>query len=638
MRLRSATLLGLLLATAAQGAAIEDYGALPSVDDVALSPDGKNAAYATDVEGKRAVLIVSLDDHKVVAAIKVGDQKLRDLNWADADHLLITVSTAQPAIGVRAPKSEWELVQSFSLSTREQIALLQGVPDAMNVVSGAPEPRTVDGRTLVFLNGIHFGPDRRGLPALFSIDLDSHRTRLVEAGDRGTEGWTIDENGNLVARAEYDEASETWTLKTHKDGDRDWRDTFSYPAPIETPDVVGITPDGSSLVLALPDADDKEVKLSDGTVSTSVDISGAYNAVLNDPATHRMIGTIRLGNLTTYRFFDPADQRAWNSVAAAFANENVELVSWSTDRKRIVVRVDGSYDGAVYELVDLNDHRAAVLGPVYKGIGPDDVSPVTDIAYRAADGRRIPAYLTLPKGRDPKNLPLIVLPHGGPAARDLPQFDWWAQALASRGYAVLQPQFRGSTALGWNFLAAGFGEWGRKMQTDLSDGVRELAAQGTIDPKRVCIAGASYGGYAALAGVTLQQGIYRCAVAVAGVSDPHNILEWERDRMSSRDNPSLRFWKRFMGAQSLDDPKLAEISPLAHAQDANVPILLIHGKDDTVVPISESENMADALRAAGKPARLVTLDGEDHWLSRPETRLRMLTETIAFLEANNPPN
>ena len=638
MRLRSAALLGFLLATAAQGASLQDYGALPSVDDVAISPDGKDGAYATNVEGQRAVLIVSLDDGKIVAGIKVGDQKLRDLNWADSDHLLITISTVHPVIGIRTPKMELALVQSFSLSTREQIPLLQNAPHGMNVVFGTPEPRTVDGRTLVFLNGISFGADGTGVPSLFSVDLDSHRTRLVEAGAAGTKGWTIDDKGNLVARADYDEKTETWMLKTHSTGDFVWRDAFSYPAPIETPEVEGITPDGSSLVLALPDADDKEIKLSDGTVSNSVDISGAYNAILNDPATHRMIGTIRLGNLTRYNFFDNADQHAWNSVANAFPGENVELVSWSADRKRIVVRVDGPLDGAVYELVDLNVHRASVLGPVYKAIAPEDVSPVSDIAYRAADGRRIPAYLTLPKGRDPKNLPLIVLPHGGPAAQDRPQFDWWSQALASRGYAVLQPQFRGSTALGWNFLAAGFGQWGRKMQTDLSDGVRFLAAQGTVDPKRVCIVGASYGGYAALAGVTLQQGIYRCAVSVAGVSDPHNILEWERDRMASRDNPSLRFWKRFMGADSLDDPRLAEISPLAHASDAAVPILMIHGKDDTVVPISESENMADALKAAGKPARFVTLDGEDHWLSRPDTRLQMLTETVAFLEANNPPN
>ena len=129
------------------------------------------------------------------------------------------------------------------------------------------------------------------------------------------------------------------------------------------------------------------------------------------------------------------------------------------------------------------------------------------IDYRAADGRTIHAYLTLPLNREAKNLPLIVLPHGGPHSRDEPGFDWISQSLASRGYVVLQPQFRGSDGFGYDLLSAGFGEFGRKMQTDLSDGVRALAAQGLIDSRRVCIVGASYGGYAALAGATLE---YRC--------------------------------------------------------------------------------------------------------------------------------
>jgi dipeptidyl aminopeptidase/acylaminoacyl peptidase len=183
-------------------------------------------------------------------------------------------------------------------------------------------------------------------------------------------------------------------------------------------------------------------------------------------------------------------------------------------------------------------------------------------------------------------------------------------------------------------VAAGFGEWGRKMQTDLSDGVRALAAQGTIDPKRVCIVGASYGGYAALAGATLEHGVYRCAVADAPVSDPRGIVEWNEGRSHQPGTWTLRL----MGAQSTGDAKLNDISPLAHAASADIPILIIHGKDDLVVPYKQSEAMVDALKAAGKPVTLVTLDGEDHWLSNSATRLQMLRATVSFLEANNPPN
>jgi dipeptidyl aminopeptidase/acylaminoacyl peptidase len=248
----------------------------------------------------------------------------------------------------------------------------------------------------------------------------------------------------------------------------------------------------------------------------------------------------------------------------------------------------------------------------------------------------IPAYLTLPRGIPAKNLPLIVLPHDGPAARDTYGFDWWAQAMASHGYAVLQPEFRGSDDLGWDFLSAGFGQWGRKMQTDLSDGVRALAAQGTIDPKRVCIVGRSYGGYAALAGATLDTGVYRCAASLAGISDLRGMLRHVNLRYDTDDNPASRFWLRYLGAASDDDPVLDQLSPIRHVDKVTIPILLIHGEDDTVVPIEQSEAMNDALEAAKKDVTFVKLAHEDHWLSRAETREQMLDALMDFLAKNNP--
>ena len=238
----------------------------------------------------------------------------------------------------------------------------------------------------------------------------------------------------------------------------------------------------------------------------------------------------------------------------------------------------------------------------------------------------------------PQGLPLIVLAHGGPAARDVLGFDWWAQAIASRGYAVLQPNFRGSTGYGRDFLEAGYGEWVRKMQPDLSDGVRWLAGQGVIDPARVCIVGASYGGYAALAGPTLDRGVYRCAVSVNGVSDLRRMVDREARMRAEDENAAVRYWNRFMGAERLGDRSLDERSPFRLAEQADAPILLIHGRDDTVVPVEQSRLMAQALRRAGKPVELVELDGEEHWLSRSSTRLQMLTALMAFLLEHNPPD
>jgi dipeptidyl aminopeptidase/acylaminoacyl peptidase len=259
---------------------------------------------------------------------------------------------------------------------------------------------------------------------------------------------------------------------------------------------------------------------------------------------------------------------------------------------------------------------------------------VRAIAFKARDGLDLTGYLTIPRGRAAKALPLVVLPHGGPAERDTPGFDWWAQGLASRGYAVLQVNYRGSEGLGWGLLSAGFGQWGRKMQTDLSDGVRYLVGQGYVDPARVCIVGGSYGGYAALAGASLDTGVYRCAASVAGVADPAKMVSWDLSKEShSGAAATRRYWTRYMGAADTLD----QISPVKHIDKITIPILLVHGKDDTVVSYDQSVMMADALRRAGKPVEFVTLPGEDHWLSRGATRLEMLKAVTAFLEKNNPP-
>jgi dipeptidyl aminopeptidase/acylaminoacyl peptidase len=224
-----------------------------------------------------------------------------------------------------------------------------------------------------------------------------------------------------------------------------------------------------------------------------------------------------------------------------------------------------------------------------------------------------------------------MLPHGGPHSHDIEEFDWWAQAFASRGYAVFQPNFRGSTNRDLAFELAGHGEWGRKMQSDISDGLAELVRRGIVDPERACIVGASYGGYAALAGVTLQQGLYRCAVSVAGIGDVSMMFRTE--------NTEGGYWgmlKRSLLEELGPRSGFGEISPRRFADRADAPILLIHGRNDTVVAFEQSAKMADALKDAGKPHRLVELREEDHWLSRPATRLQMLEEAVAFVAEHNP--
>ncbi len=643
-RNRVAALAALLVcAGAALAAPLEAYGRLPTLTDITLSPDGASIAYVRGTDTKRLVVAQSLVTKQLLGGVNISDTKLRDLQWADNHTLLITTSvTAQP-MGIIGHREEYFLAQSYDLQTRTLHALLEHIGgnkdvEVMNVIAGVPQPRIIDGHTVVFVRGIYF-PSDVGHLALFRIDLTTNTTRMVSRDhDTHAEDWVIDEAGNIVAESSYYENEQHWKLAIFHD--REPTDALDVAAPIESPELEGLSEDGTAVIVSVPQSNGtpkyQQVSLKDGSIGPWLRADIGFGEVMIGPRSGRVTGGMRVTDRNDYVFFDPHADKVWRSVKAAFNDAtNVDLVSWSDDMTMVVAHVFGQAYGDAYVSVDLTQHKASRIGHAYDDI--DDVAPVTWIDYHAADGRPIHAYLTLPLGKEAKNLPLIILPHGGPHSRDEPGFDWFAQALASRGYVVLQPEFRGSDGFGTDLLSAGFGEFGKKMQTDLSDGVRALAAQGLVDPKRVCIVGASYGGYAALAGATLDTGVYRCAVSIAGVSDIRELLSyWHWPRNS--DDRSERFWDRFLGVSDADDSKLDTISPIKLVDRVSIPILLIHGRDDTVVPFAQSDDMADALKAAKKRFEFVTLSGEDHWLSKGETRLQMLEATVKFLEANNPPN
>ncbi len=419
------------------------------------------------------------------------------------------------------------------------------------------------------------------------------------------------------------------------------KEIYREKALIDRPGLGGLgrTP-GTIMVVSKKSGEYETYEVSLADAAWSAPLGAAFDdGVVRDPATLIPIGVINegLGSIS-YDFFNPEDQKLWRAISRSFKDEMATLVDWSDDHNIVMVEVFGPKSGDAIYVIDRKARAAGLLSPRYAHIEPADLGTVQTLTYKAADGTEIPAYLTLPPGRTAKNLPLIAFPHGGPAANDSPGFDWWAQAMASRGYAVLQPQFRGSTGISAAHRTAGYGQWGRKMQTDVSDGVRHLAGLGTIDPKRVCIVGASYGGYAAMAGVSVEQGIYRCASAIAGVSDLRKMLSREASDAGGSRNTTVRYWQRYMGAQSNYDTSVDAFSPARLASRVSVPLQLVHGKDDTVVPMEQSNFMASAMKDAGKPVDMVVLPSEDHWLSRPATRTAMLAAVIAFLEKHNPPD
>jgi dipeptidyl aminopeptidase/acylaminoacyl peptidase len=631
----------LLSVPPASAVPLEVYGRLPQIEDVALSPDGSQIAFVRTEGDERIIWVGPLADPRKAFPMRVGDEKLRGIAWADEDHVLLYMSAAKLAT-LNMPgtyltlRGELFQMQVLDLRSRKtEIVPRVGKVDTgdglrwLNLISGNAMVRHLDGHTVLFIPGIYVTNET--LPALFRLDLTNGVQQLLKRGTESSAQWLVGDDGSLLAQEDYYEHGRGWVMLARLNGDRNMTEVASGHSSIDLPTFLGYGFQPDTLLVQEPDGDKdawKLLSLQDGKLGPPLGGDRTFRSPIEDYATKRMIGGVYLTDYPHYVFFDPDLQTRWDEIIAAFSGEQVRFVSASNDFTKFVVLVAGAKHGFAYFFVDLGTGHASLIGSAYGGLtAPLEVRSLT---YPAQDGFLVPAYLTLPAGRTPQNLPLVVLPHGGPAASDDAEFDWWSQALADQGYAVLRPNYRGSD-LGRPFLEAGFGQWGRKMQTDLSDGVRYLAKEGIVDPARVCIVGASYGGYAALAGVTLQSGIYRCAASIAGPADLKLMLKregWGRTQ---------RYWDRYMGVTGPSDPTLDAISPIKHVDAISVPVLLIHGHDDVVVPYEQSRVMYEAMKRANKNVDLVTLKREDHWLSRSETRLQMLRAVVQFLRAHNPP-
>jgi acetyl esterase/lipase len=627
----------LLAASARAGSPLEAYGRLPSIEEATLSPDGTKIAFIKTMQDMRVLAIIDLVESKSISLTKVTEQVVRSVEWADDTHLLMTTASSQMPMELSGAKREWHLMQVFDLKSRKWRALLDHVHNdivTMNVVQGRPVVQRLGNDSNLYIEGVAVSHVTH--PALFRINLTTGVEKMVKEGSPATKEWVLDDSGSILAEQEYFEGDHRWAVRLFN-GAR-VRQTITGTAAIDAPEILGLSAAGDEILFAVADADTftwKPLSLQDGSWGPDIAPKERLSGLLLRDGSERMVGTAYVGDTTRYQFADRSIQDGWEWVVRVFGYQRVEFVSASADYSKFIVRVMGPKSGYAYYLADIKEHMARPVGKVYEGV--EQIAEVRPIKYKAADGLEISAYLTLPPDRPAKGLPVIVFPHGGPQVRDRLEFDWWAQAMAAQGYAVLQPNYRGS-ALSRAWIEAGYGEWGRKMQTDLSDGLDYLVAQGIVDANRACIVGASYGGYAALAGVSIQSGIYRCAVAVAGVSDPADFMQWVQRKEEYGDKIGLRYWERFLGVDKPGDKGLDSISPLKNADRITVPLLLIHGREDSTVPYDQSADLAKALKRAGKPVQFVTLDKEDHYLSHSATRLQMLQSSVEFLRQNNPPD
>jgi dipeptidyl aminopeptidase/acylaminoacyl peptidase len=633
-RATAAFLAASLYVGVAQAAPLEAYGRLPAISEVALSSDGERLAFVAEVQDKRRVVAFDLKTGKTLAGATVGGAKVRGVRWAGDQSVIVMTSTAASLHTYGVDLAEWDLPQLLDLKTG-QVSML--VKSQRRMVGGAlhsPVIREFPDRAVAYVDS---AVDNGEIQiAMFSVDLTSGKTSMSYTVSPNVRDWVLSPEGEPVGRGLFD--GDTGKFRIELGKGRAWKTIYRDENSIGRTRLVGLGRDGVKFLVSQGDADGRAALAELDAAGTLTPLKAPPDAsqIFFNRRTQALAALGYGGDDPRYAFYDRTLAERWSAILGLFPETRLQLVDFDAEMKRLLVYVEADHNAGSYHVVDFRGEapKALGVGSAYPGLKPDDLSEVRRVAFKATDGLELDGYLTLPNGRSPKALPLIVLPHGGPESHDEPGFDWWSQALASRGYAVLRVNFRGSDNKDAAFRNAGFGEWGGKMQTDLSDGVRHLANQGLIDPKRVCIMGASYGGYAALAGPTLDPGVYRCAVSVSGVSDLKGMLAEER---ADGNKAGVRYWRKFMGVD--EDPSLAvQRSPLRLAKQVDAPILLLHGLDDSVVPFEQSKRMADALKAAGKPHRFVPLHNEDHWLSREDTRQRMLAEAVAFVEQYNPPN
>jgi len=607
---------------------VEAYGKLPAIENPRLAQDGSAIAYLSSVEGRRCLLVRRLDRaNAALRAICPGEYEVRWFAWKTPDRLIVEVYTQAHSHGAEL-RTESRLL-AIDLNGRGAVALVE--PRAERAVDFGQD-RIIDtlpeDPTHVLIAAFRSDADS---PDVIRVDVNSGRMRTVVAGQDHITSWKTDGAGAVRLGVALDDG----LLKVF------YRDTADDPFR-----VIKEVPAGRSSTFSVLAIGDRPGLL----YVSSTEPTGRRAIYRYDVATGQFQGAyasnpdadidsliIDRGRPLGYGYTvdepvlvysDPGLNADAVQVAAALPQFRTMVVDSTFDGGRLLILAGGGSRPGDYYLLTRTASGATLIpvGAIRPDIPETTLAPVEPISYQARDGLTIHGYLTLPTGAPGKGpIPFVVLPHGGPSARDAVGFDYLAQMIASRGYGVFQPNYRGSRGYGGAFEQAGFQQWGLKMQDDVIDGTRWLIDRKLADPARICIVGWSYGGYAALMGAIKTPELFHCAASVAGVTDLRRRL----DRASQSRFADINL-PRFDS-----DPAIIEAnSPVLQADRIRVPVLLVHGRRDFTVSVSDSEAMEDALRRAGKNVRALYFDDDDHFIFREGDRIALVKALEGFLVEN----
>ena len=622
------------------------FGAREAVISMSLSPDGKSIAYLSALQGTGTALFVAslaqgATPQPILTSTGNPDRLMR-CDWSTSTRLVCQIYMITDAgfgysgytrmVALDADGSD---VKELSRTSAHALYTVQNGGDIIDWTGDG------DGTVLMThmvapqeATGTMLSNSREGL-AVDLVDTVSLRRRTVEPPHRNATGYVADGRGTVRIMAVMPTNSAGYMrdridMMYRQAGQHDWR-------PLSTVTITPTIDKGFEPVAVDPAADvaygfdqyqghQALYKISlDGSLKRDMVVArpdADIDGVLTIGRQQRVVGASYATDKNYAVFFDPALEALQASLEKALpGSPTVTFEDASADESRLLLSVGSDTDPGKYYLFDKQSHKLTPLldaRPNLAGIKLAEQKPIT---YKAADGTEIPAYLTLPPGSDGKNLPAIVMPHGGPQARDYWGFDWLVQYFASRGFAVLQPQYRGSAGYGdaW-FQKNGFQSW-KTAIGDVDDGGRYLLSSGIAASGKLAIVGWSYGGYAALQSQVLDPDLFKAIVAVAPVTDLA-MLRDEARYYSNRDLVAA-----FIGT----GPQVHDGSPLQNVDRFKAPVLIFHGDRDRNVGVQESREMAEKLKAAGKQVDYVEFHDLDHQLDDSNVRSQLLARAGAFL-------
>ena len=616
---------------------VEAFAELPMMVEPQLSPNGMHLAARVARNGELLLMIASIaDEPNRVRTLSLGENDLNWWRWVNDDWLIAGIGSETSVQGM-----PWSISRVASIKRdgskinilAKNVAAQNG--DDVIWVASDGSPRIL----LAYQSSIY--DDEAGFwPQVDEVDVTNGRMRPVVQPRRNVMSWYADATGAVRMGVGYEDTTRMAKLLYRDDGRSNFRvidranrrrdESMVVPMLFTADPGKAIASDDHEGTNALYEYDLTRLELGKKIFAApGFDIDG----IERDTAGTGLAGVRYTADGPEVHWFDEGLAKIQADIDKAVgAQRRARIVSASRDHQRMIVHVGSADQPGTYYYYDTSAGVMSSLSKISQNFGPGiHLSPVRTIRYKARDGLEITAVLTLPAGRDPKNLPLILMPHGGPFARDSEEWDWWVQFLAYRGYAVLQPNYRGSSGYGTALAEKGEGQWGLAMQDDLNDAVDWAVKEGIADAKRVCIVGASYGGYAAMRGAQRDGGRYRCAISYAGVSDLSAMMRYDGRFL----NHGTR--KDWMKQQA---PDFASVSPINFAGQLSTPILLMHGRKDRRVQVSQSREMAEKLKAAGKIAGRDYIYVEqplaDHFFSRQADRLDFLQRMDAFLKEHNP--